>query len=48
VYLGKPTLDELAARVRGFSFGTVAERVFYPRAIDLANPVEAPTGIEPV
>ena len=47
-YLGAPTLDELAAAVKGLSFVKSAERLFSPLAESLANPVEAPTGIEPV
>jgi integrase len=48
-YLGKPTLDELSAAVAGFTFGPSAgERAFYPVGAVPANPVEAPTGIEPV
>jgi site-specific recombinase XerD len=47
-YLGKPTLDELKAAVTGFAFGALVERTFYPPRNVLANPVEAPTGIEPV
>lgn len=47
-YLGKPTLDELAAAVRGFTFGVLLERTFYPSGGRPAIAVEAPTGIEPV
>ena len=47
-YLGGPTLDELTASVKGLRFAEVVERVFSPIAAALANPVEAPTGIEPV
>ena len=47
-YLGAPTLDELTVAVRDVSFAKVVERVFSPLAESLANPVEAPTGIEPV
>ena len=48
VYVGAPTLDELAAGVSGFTFGSRSEHAFYPRPEALANAVEAPTGIEPV
>jgi site-specific recombinase XerD len=47
-YLGKPTLDELEAAVRGFTFGALVERAFYPSMERIESPVEAPTGIEPV
>jgi integrase/recombinase XerD len=47
-YTGKPSFDDLAAHMAGFKIGVLIERTFYPPAIDLANPVEAPTGIEPV
>ena len=47
IYTGAPTLDELAA-VAGFRFGTQDERTFYPLDGGAANPLEAPTGIEPV
>ena len=46
-YLGRLAPDELTEAVSGFSFQALAERVFYPHAVDLANPVEAPAGIEP-
>ncbi len=48
IYLGAPTPDELRRAVEGFSFGALAERLFYPPALRGANPVEATTGIEPV
>ena len=47
-YLGAPTLDDLAAAVKGLSFATLPEPTFSPTAVSIANPVEAPTGIEPV
>jgi integrase len=47
-YLGRSTPDELTAAIAGFTFGLIAERTFYPPHNVLANPVEAPTGIEPV
>jgi integrase len=47
-YLGQPTLDELQASVVGAGFELLSEHTFYPRASGGANPVEAPTGIEPV
>lgn len=47
-YLGRSTPDELKAAIAGFTFGLLAERTFYPPAGVPANPVEAPTGIEPV
>ena len=48
VYVGKPSLDELTTAVAGFAFGVVSEPTFYPSAEQATNPVEAPTGIEPV
>jgi len=48
IYLGAPTPDELKTAVEGFSFGALAERLFYPPALRGAIPVEATTGIEPV
>jgi hypothetical protein len=48
IYTGKPSFDELAFAVAKFKIQGLIERVFYPPAVDLANPVEAPTGIEPV
>jgi len=47
-YLGNATPDELQAAIRGFTFGALAERAFLSTHNVLANPVEAPTGIEPV
>ena len=47
-YVGRATLDELKAAVAGFRFGSIAERTFYPLGRHPTNPVEAPTGIEPV
>lgn len=48
IYLGRSTPDELAAAAKGFTFGLLAERMFLSTQNVLANPVEAPTGIEPV
>ena len=48
IYLGNPTPDELKAAVQGFTFGVLAERMFLSTQKVLANPLEAPTGIEPV
>lgn len=47
-YLGRATPDELQAAMRGFTFGALAERAFLSTQNVPANPVEAPTGIEPV
>jgi site-specific recombinase XerD len=47
IYLGKPTPDELKAAVAGFTFGALTERAFLSAKNVLANPVEAPAGIEP-
>jgi len=47
-YLGHPTLDQLASAVEGVLFGVPTERTFQGARIGRANPVEAPTGIEPV
>jgi site-specific recombinase XerD len=47
-YLGAPTLDQLAASVEGVLFGVPSERTFQGVIGRPANPVEAPTGIEPV
>lgn len=44
-YTGKPTLDELVTAVRGFTFAAIDG---YPPQEHRENPVEAPTGIEPV
>jgi hypothetical protein len=46
-YLGHPTLDKLARAVEGL-FGIPTEQTFQDAWIHPANPVEAPTGIEPV
>jgi integrase/recombinase XerD len=48
VYTGAPTLDELAAAIKGIRFAIQAEQTFYPLQTHPANPLEAPTGIEPV
>ena len=48
IYLGSPTSEELRAAVEGFSFGVLSERALLSTQNVLANPVEAPTGIEPV
>jgi site-specific recombinase XerD len=48
IYLGKPTPDELKAAIEGFTFGVLAKQAFLSTKKVLANPVEAPTGIEPV
>jgi integrase len=48
IYLGSPTPDELRAAIQGFTFGAITERMFLSAQIVLANPGEAPTGIEPV
>jgi len=47
-YLGNSTPDELRAAIEGFTFGVLAKRAFLSTQNVLANPVEAPTGIEPV
>jgi site-specific recombinase XerD len=47
IYLGTSTLDELKEAVAGFRFGDLLEKVAYPFTGPLANPVEAPAGIEP-
>jgi site-specific recombinase XerD len=46
LYLGKPTLDEIAQAMRGVTLAT--EHPFQGRDISPAEPEEAPTGIEPV
>jgi integrase/recombinase XerD len=46
-YLGQPSPEELRSAMSGFALGYAAAQRL-SRAIDLANPVEAPTGIEPV
>jgi hypothetical protein len=38
----------LAAAINGIRFAVEAEQTFYPLETDPANPLEAPTGIEPV
>jgi hypothetical protein len=43
-----PTLDELAAAIKGIRFAVEAEQTFYPLETHPANRREAPTGIEPV
>jgi hypothetical protein len=48
IYAGSATLDELMASISGFRIGVMVEQTFYPPHNVLANPVEAPTGIEPV
>ena len=50
LYLGKPTLDEIAQAMRGVTLGTdpEPERTFQGREIGTSKPEEAPTGIEPV
>jgi integrase/recombinase XerD len=49
MYMGTPTLDELAQAVRGFSFRPEeSDRVFYPPATSPANPVVGLTQLEPV
>jgi integrase/recombinase XerD len=48
IYLGNPTPDELKAAIEGFTFGVLAKQVFLSTKKVLANPLEAPTGIEPV
>jgi hypothetical protein len=48
MYTGAPTLDELAAAIRGIRFADESERAFYPLETHPVSPLEAPTGIEPV
>ena len=48
IYTGAPTLDELAAAIKGIRFAVEAEQTFYLLETLPANPPEAPTGIEPV
>jgi len=45
-YLSAPRLDDLANAVRDVRFE--GEHTFYPSQLHPANPLEAPTGIEPV
>jgi integrase len=47
-YLSHPTLDQLANAVEGVLLGIPSEQTFQGSRIRPANPVEAPTGIEPV
>ena len=48
-YLGKPTLDQLETAVAPVDCPIAVERQgTYPHAGRVANPIEAPTGIEPV
>ena len=47
-YLGSPTLDQLAGAVEGVLFGVASEQTFQGPRREPANPVEAPTGFEPV
>jgi integrase len=47
-YLGPPTLDQLAESVEGVLFGVPTEHTFQGPGNQPANPVEAPTGFEPV
>jgi integrase/recombinase XerD len=47
-YLREPTLDQLASAVEGVLFGVPTEHTFKGARIRPTNPVEAPTGIEPV
>jgi integrase/recombinase XerC len=48
IYLQAPTLDELLAAVKGFELSDLAGRALLSVRNTLTNPVEAPTGIEPV
>ena len=50
LYLGTPTLDEIALAMRGVTLGAdpEPEHPFYPQHIRAHRPEEAPTGIEPV
>jgi integrase/recombinase XerD len=48
IYLDSPTLDELQRAVAGFDFGAAPPPAWLSPETVLANPVEAPTGIEPV
>jgi integrase len=47
LYLGQPTLDEIAQAMRSVTLGA-GEPVFQEAGIQPTRPVEAPTGIEPV
>jgi integrase/recombinase XerD len=46
LYLGQPTLDEIATAMRNVTLGT--EQAFQVPETAASNPGEAPTGIEPV
>jgi integrase len=46
-YVGKPTLDELARAIAGFTFGAL-ERAFSPSALRAAKPLIARRGFEPL
>ena len=48
IYLGKPTPEELYAAIDGFTFGALVNEALLSAQNVPANPVEAPTGIEPV
>jgi integrase/recombinase XerD len=48
IYAGGISLDDMIEAMSGFKIGVVIERAFLPPQKVLANPVEAPTGIEPV
>ena len=50
LYLGTPTLDEIALAMRGVTLGTDPEpqHTFQVPEIGPSKPEEAPTGIEPV
>jgi hypothetical protein len=48
LYLSKPTLDEISTAMRNIRLAPESEHMFQGPAIGAANPVEAPTGIEPV
>jgi integrase/recombinase XerD len=48
LYLGERTIDELRAAVSGFNFGLPDRPRWLSPRRGLVNPVEAPTGIEPV
>jgi hypothetical protein len=50
LYLGTPTLDELAQAMRGVTLGTdpEPEHTLQAREIGPSKPEKAPTGIEPV
>ena len=46
--LGAPTLDQLSGAVANVRFGITIEQTFQGAGIEPPNPVEAPTGFEPV